>query len=453
MSEKPERIESVVSVFPRDPLVFRDARSVANAPGARSFGLSWPLPRSLAGAMRSHIGNTNDFKWTTRGGPLAARAISCHGPLLVSRKDNDAPWTTYVPAPRDLVLYRPEDRPHDLAVMRLVPMNAAADADCDLPKRFKGDPTTPVERAMANTDLRPLSITEDTKPAKGMPQWWQLDDAVRWLHDVDSRNIELPASLTVEQRNDEDADANIKVLRGLNEADLDVRTHVSIDSPTGISKEGALFATEGRVFSDFAIGSRRARAMICRIGMSSTNKCVDDSIALGGEGRVSALRFNDPAMSWPTPPTGLFVDEKEIEGIRGIRLLMVTPALFKHGWLPGWLNDGVIPGMGGMSLPIRLVGVASDRPVPVSGWRMAANMSDGDKAARKPGPRATRYAVPSGSVYFFEFSQNKPTLEQYKQIWEQLWLRPVSDSPSDCDEGFGLVLPGLWSAAPQEDKN
>jgi CRISPR-associated protein Cmr3 len=58
----------------------------------------------------------------------------------------------------------------------------------------------------------------------------------------------------------------------------------------------------------------------------------------------------------------------------------------------------------------------------------------------KAGPKAVRYAVPSGSVYFFEVVGAPATAAHA----EGLWLQSIAPNVQDQRDGFGLAIPGIW---------
>jgi CRISPR-associated protein Cmr3 len=70
-----------------------------------------------------------------------------------------------------------------------------------------------------------------------------------------------------------------------------------------------------------------------------------------------------------------------------------------------------------------LKAATSSAGLAVSGWDVA-----------RKGPRATRFAVPAGAVYFFEGSGPADGF--------------LGGSDDEKAEGWGFALPGIW-----EDKN
>jgi CRISPR-associated protein Cmr3 len=119
-----------------------------------------------------------------------------------------------------------------------------------------------------------------------------------------------------------------------------------------------------------------------------------------------------------------------LAGQRRFRLQLVTPAIFRTGWRPGWLtprrpNEVPEPLA---SLDVRLRAMVAGRRIAISGW-------DATHRCEKP----LRYAVPAGSVLFFEAARSL-TIEEARQ----LWLVPISDGARNRRDGFGLALPGVW---------
>ena len=124
----------------------------------------------------------------------------------------------------------------------------------------------------------------------------------------------------------------------------------------------------------------------------------------------------------------------------GLRLTLLTPALFANGHLPGWLSanpangrlSGQPPGCPDLNLTLRAV--ASHGWQAVSGWDLA-----------KQQPRAARKALKAGAVLWF-------TLDHPAQLSAEalrpLWTQPLSDHPQDQRDGFGLALPAAWTPPP-----
>lgn len=379
--------DNTVLLRPRDPLIARDARPFAADPGARATTLPWPLPSTVAGALRTHIGSARGFTWGP-GDAARARLIGVHGPLLAARQADETGWTPYIHQPRDAVL---TGDPQQLAAHRLLPGTLRPGEGCDLP----------------HPALHPLETTTDDKPLTHAA-FWSIDDVQAWL--TAPRGGEPPTAW-------------------LPALPRQTETHVSIDPKTGLNQTGALFATTGLVFGRLhsaPAAQPQEYALLCQIADPDGWSAAPSVLPLGGERRLAQLEPGDAA--WPSPSNLL---RTALRASMRLRLLLVTPALFEGGWRPGWLDAdlrGAPPGA--PELRLRLVSAAIGRRTPVSGW---------DYQTRAPKP--TRFAAPAGSVYFFEIDGDRPLADD--EI-DRLWLTPLSDDAQDRRDGFGLALPGTW---------
>lgn len=385
--------DHIVLVHPRDPIILRDARPFAAEPGARAVTLDWPLPQTLAGAFRTRIGTSLGFKWQDDG-PARARAIGFQGPFLAVRR-GDTDWSAYLPAPADAVLYQDDSGEKHLLCRR--PMLVMPDGGgCNLP--FAG--------------LRPLTVEQDVKPLPGAA-FWSLAATTRWL--AMPRSVAPPPEPEM-----------------LGRLERDSRVHVAIQRNTQARVEGALFTTTALVFAEDVVRRRGddvpATAILCRVLDAPAGwQAGDAALVLGGERRTAWVDAGKPSL-WPSYPVGGLP-----AGGQKLRLQLATPAIFNAGWLPGWIDRGTlrghIPGL--PELPLKLVSAAVSRRVPISGWDL--------QAGRRGQSKATRYAAPAGSVYFFETDATITDAHL-----RALWLRPVGDESQDSRDGYGLALPGVW---------
>lgn len=410
-------------VRPRDPLIVRDARPFTAEPGARAETLDWPLPQTLAGALRTHIGEAAKFDWRDHGpegGPARALRIAVLGGFPVAVADGAA--RVFLPAPRDAVAY---EEAGTLKILRLHPARLEPGEGADL---------------LPEVGLCPLTPQADVK-ASGGPAFWSAADVARWL--TESSRTAAPT-------------------HALGAMPRDTRVHVAVSATTRTAQDGALFSTTGLAFSDrpgrsgrfhtaVSAGARTGAAptalgMLIRVtGAPADWTPGHSALPMGGERRLAQIEPAPPEL-WPAPPSALL---DTLAGTTALRVMLATPALFAGGWRPGWLraerHDGAPaligrpPGWDGPAL--RLVGAAVGRRLPVSGWDLAARGGRG-------GPKALRYAVPAGSVYFFESCEGSIG----RAAAEALWLRSICDETAtnghdtrqDSRDGFGLALPGIW---------
>jgi CRISPR-associated protein Cmr3 len=155
---------------------------------------------------------------------------------------------------------------------------------------------------------------------------------------------------------------------------------------------------------------------------------------LGGERRL--MHWGASADKRPFPPTT--PPEAILESIAetGVcRLILLTPAYFKHGWRPEdkpWAAHGV---------ETELVAAVVGKAEVISGWDLAA-----------AGPKPTRRLAPAGSVYFLRL---KGTAAAIRQWVSSTWLSCLSDDSEGGLErasGFGLAVVGTANPLPEFTK-
>lgn len=362
------------------PLVFRSGKPFGTQAGAD--GAAFPLPSSLAGLLRTLHADQHQLDFSCE-----LRQIVSAGPLL-GRRSPDGSIVPLLPKPVDAIYLRHEG---SIQVIRLSPGRLPPDSGCDL-----------------RPELLPVGMrqTIDGKPVPG-PQYWPLASLQSW-----SAGTPVAFATLLEQ--------------GLDALPAEERTHVALDDETLAADDGRLFQTGG---IDLA-AHRHAQGWREHdlVFLARSGARVDQTLAtFGGERRLSRLHPS-PVSHWPRPPDGL---EAGIRAQRGLRLTLVTPAIFSGGHLPGWLDARTLTGSppGYPDFRVKLKAVAVERWLPVSGW---------DLATRKP--RAMRKAVAAGAVYWFELQDELPP-----GLVEALWLQPVSDHDQDQLDGFGLALPAPWN--------
>lgn len=400
-------------IQPRDPMIARDARPFSADPGGRAVTLNWPYPSTISGALRTFIGNTATppFNWNGNG-PQLARQILTRGPFLM-RHMRDA-WHWYLPAPLDTVQFR-DNGSSTITVAPLRPSNLRKEQGCDLPPGIAAV-------------LQLESSAPEGKPVEGQ---------LYWSRDALLDHLVTPGQLT-----------SLVTPRWMDATALvphDSRVHVGIDRATGTSEAGRLFSTRGLAFDD-------ATAMLCQVGNlpdAHTWTPASGSMPVGGERRIATIR---PAPDAAALPLGY---DPRLDALAGsqpyIRLYLATPAIFSDGWKPGWLSletdaqqnktlQGTPPGFEPATFKLRLEAAAVGRRVAISGW----NLERG-----KRGPKANHYAVPAGSVYFFTIVQGTLT----NDIIGKLWLASICDRDDHQQDGFGLVLPGMWTATTEGEEH
>jgi CRISPR-associated protein Cmr3 len=148
-------------------------------------------------------------------------------------------------------------------------------------------------------------------------------------------------------------------------------------------------------------------------------------LRLGAESRAVEVAMVKSG-TWPAPPT--------LQNER-ITLYLATPAVFKQGWLPDFLDDKTIEGeLGGAR--VRLLAASVSRYLPLGGW---------DITLRKPKPM--RRAVNAGAVYHLEIIGGSfdPTAVHGKALPTRYDHSGSSDGQHNLSyqqQGFGIAYVG-----------
>ncbi len=136
-------------------------------------------------------------------------------------------------------------------------------------------------------------------------------------------------------------------------------------------------------------------------------------LKLGGEGKAISYKViaEKPIIKLPKI-------EKEFV------MYLATPAIFKNGWLPGFIEPDSLNGEIVKGLKVKLKSAIVNRPLLIGGFDM-------QKKRAKP----MRKAVPAGSLYFFEIEAGSSALLEDSQG------KAMSDFMAE--EGFGLTYFGI----------
>lgn len=389
-----------LALVPRDGLFFKDGRGWYTSRSGRGRALDWPWPSSIRGALCTAVGRQQEAKeGTVNTKPdwfnLKEKVLPRR--QLALRRELGEAWTRahrMWPVPRDVVFL--EDKTNgdnNCQVIRLIPKKRLAGI-------LSNDPEA--DSALWFPELE----TEESVKPLSPPRWWDDGDFVKWLAG-------------------EDVKAKVKAGKAVGpQMDKQARVHVVIDSDKQTAKKKGLYTTEtvetlqrknGEETYEWAVGVE-----------VEAPEVTAPRLATLGSDRRPAFVEELPGKLFESPDNLL----EQIAGSKRLRLILVTPAKFKEGWLPKdfKLEDNVyrgnLPGVEGkVILRSALVG----RPHNVSGWDMAESK-----------PKGTDRMVPPGSVYFFEKADGQVfTADEVRG----LWLANLGDR---TDDGFGLVVPGIW---------
>ena len=396
-----------------DPIVARDGRPFGVGQGNRMKVLGWPYPSVVAGSFRTALVKATEGRDFTGKTPQKLMEIPVAGVFPVT---DGAVGELYLPAPTDCVVqetWREVDgkKETDYVAHPAVPADMKPGEGCDWPDELS---------------LRPVVIARegDFKPASG-PAWWPARRLADWLT---GKAIAFDRTF-------------------LSPAVLQLRDHVKLDADTGAAAESQLFATAGLSLTHlprFGVKEGQRAEKYTGITLSARVEADGWNVStlnmlhpLGGERRLVHWQANGNADLWSCPGDV----EIALAGTTRIRMVLATPALFKHGWRPNWIDQKTLTGRPDWwpeGPNLTLVGLSIARWKAISGWSMQPQ-NDPDYPAKKikPGPKPMRRLVPAGGVYFFKTSDNPTPLAKE-------WLQPVSDDLQDRKDGFGLAVWGTW---------
>lgn len=186
------------------------------------------------------------------------------------------------------------------------------------------------------------------------------------------------------------------------------RTGVGLEDDKRTSRKGRLFT----------FGYIRLRQGVT-LGFDVTGSDLEPSgwVRLGGERKTARL---EPGPTLPEP-------SPEVGSGSLLSLTLVTPAVSEHGaYPPGFGPDRLEDTLGGHR--VRLVAAAVGGSLPLGGWDMARGR-----------PKPMRRALPPGSVFYFEPTDDSTDLDE---LAAALHGTTLSDDPHLKLQGFGLVLAG-----------
>lgn len=391
--------DTILELHPLAPLLLRDGRPFAGGgEESRARSLPLPLPHTLAGFVRTQMGEGRGLRWRDLSDEALHREL----------RDLHSTPVRMLPTRDDAFVFP-------------APLNAVVDRGNGVYRALPAD-LQPGEGTDAPDGLRPLLLQDRNghapgdafKPDSGYG-YWPKEAMQTWLLGGIPQQPEK-----------------------ISGPPADERTHVAMNPETGTGDDGRLFTVTYRSFEERREGTYHRWGLRVKTDLTGG---VAPLGHLGGERRPVALRDRGNRGQWPN--LGEFGELKAaLEDPARSRLCFVltSPALFAGGWKPGWLSltPEAARAHSGAGLPAgvrelmaggaRLVGASVGRRLPVSGWNMRENKA-----------KSVRWAVPAGSVYFLEVPQ---TFD--RQNLTGAWLKPLSDDENDQRDGFGCALWGVW---------
>jgi len=386
-----------VSATPLSSLVVRDGRPFGQ--GGTMKSLPWIYPSVFSGSLRTLLGKELGLDFGKAEDLDALKRVETTGALPCLPGSN----LPYLPKPFDCVVCE-KDKTRKAYAVR--PKELKEGEGVDLPFDNKLKKPALLQKDEGEDNFKPTS----TAP------FWSWNSFVDWLKTTDARGINVEGAKFPQLReNPETRDA-------LKAFPKDERTCVAIDSQRGAASDGQLFSTVG--LDLYLKDSQESVGLFSQI--TTTLKLPESALgALGGRRRFASWKFKRSSVFKASQE----LKEKARKSV-GVRMILATPAIFKNGWLPGWLDENLegAPSVCDGKVSLKLESVAIDRWVPVSGW-----------SYEKSAPKSVRRMVPAGGVYFFEVVSG-----DVDALFDLAWFRSVCDDKQDARDGFGVALWGVY---------
>lgn len=197
-------------------------------------------------------------------------------------------------------------------------------------------------------------------------------------------------------------------------------------APTGVVEEGMLYSRSALRFQPATEGERLGSAAFQFAGLLDVQEKFLPSgshrLRLGGDG---SLAFAQVEKLSPLVEDNELLDlASGIIKSRKLLLYLATPAIFAGGFRPRKLEEA-------WKDTVQPVAACVGRPQIIGGWDL-----------KRQAPKAVRWAVPAGSVFYFELKENANDERVREFIFTYSLNASVSDEQQEL--GFGLTWVGLW---------
>jgi len=179
---------------------------------------------------------------------------------------------------------------------------------------------------------------------------------------------------------------------------------------------------EGKLYRLSMLRLEEDVSLIADVAMPERDLPQSGLIKLGGEGKVVQYqKINSEVINEILSIKDDLITR--IEKNKKFKILFITPAIFKKGWLPNWVDQSSFHGKY-RGIQLKLLAAMVGRPVFVGGFDMRENE-----------PKEMYRGIPAGSVYYFEVEEADAS-----KVIEVFHYENISDIRAE--EGFGLSLVG-----------
>lgn len=373
-------------ITPNDPLFFRDGRPF-DAGGDNTARLLFPpLPSTFYGAIRGTIlgqqgTNFSEFK---RGNKWDNKFDSIDPKGSCSLKISDWGLATkkgrkiirYYPIPRDIVKLKGNEC---LAYRKLTP----GKNEFRLNEKIK-------LKCLENDSLSKITQfafgeAEGFITEKGLKDYL-TKDIIDKKEIINSADLFLPEPRVIIEKN--------------------VQSNTSEEHKIATVEFAKLNMEEGTGF-----------VIEINSPLLNTDKNSLRIMRIGGEGKTAYYECIDFTTEFPKPNLN-----------KKFKVILLTPAVFKDGWIPDGINKDSFKGViGGVNVTLSTAAVG--RFTPVGGWDIVKGQA-----------KILRRGVPAGSVYFFEADSEVNSDE----LLNKLNFKSILGDLSFGKEGLGLSIIGGW---------
>ncbi|MBM4330706.1 MAG: type III-B CRISPR module-associated protein Cmr3 [Deltaproteobacteria bacterium] len=386
-----------IFIQPTDVLMFRDGKpfSAGDDHLARSIVFP-PPPTTFYGALRSKILSEVFPEYKTYGAFREGQKIPKQAELVVNEIGTPDKATGSLRISSFLLGKKNKD-----GIEPYFPMPK------DMAK-VKGQEKTKLQLL---APLRGLPATSNA-PAGFIPLWCRTENA---LERVDGfLNLQQMQHYLYGETHNQNWD---KLFEGETIKSLymkEVRTGIGKGRESRTVSEGALYSVEYFRLAD-GIGF-----LLAIDGTQLLPKEGKQLLRLGGDWRSA---YYEKVADFILETNRI---KEKIESTRRFKVILTTPAIFKNGWLPSWVDVKTMEGER-TGLKFKIVSAAVGKPVGIGGFNLVE---------RKP--KTMKKAVPAGSVFFFELVKGDA-----EELFSTFYRQSISDE--NAEAGLGLILIGGWN--------
>ena len=368
---------------PIDTLFFKEARPMDGAGTGELASVFPPPPRTVMGALRTHIGDNMGVHWMQFNQPKE-NSIEAKAQQIIGYGDHYADlamqgiWIHYhkqrlFPAPLNIM--RHQDKNNEKITLSCLKIGIPY--TCDLGEKVC---------------LPQLDGLAGSKPLQNT---WLTEKGFNTVLEGKLPNIDEIISVDKLYKNES-------------------RLGIAIHQQTRAVLDGMLYQTKHLRFKE-GVGFS--------IDLTGDKEKLEQGLfKLGGEGRMVALEKSEQSANFPKPP-------KKCKKAKGICLYLLTPMLLPTDseFLPAFKKheeDNRTLWKGEIEkIPLRLISSVVGKVYREGGWNAA-----------KHEPRAVQSFIPAGSVFYCEVDNIQSALEKLNncQIGKEQYL------------GRGHIVAGLW---------